>query len=280
MPGAYALGVMQGRLLPKYKGRYQAHPKGYWRKEFDLARDLRLDVIEFILDFDDAFENPLMHEAGLAEIQAATDATGVGVKSICADYFMETPLHCTDAAAAEQSRRVLDRLIGTVARLGVRDIVVPCVDQSSLGDEDARRRLIQALRPLVPRAEGVGIHIALETDLAPKPFAALLDDIGSAAVTVNYDTGNSAALGHDPAEEFAAYGDRITDIHLKDRVRGGGSTELGTGDTDFDRVFSLIARSGFDGPLIMQAYRNDEGIAVFKRQAAWLTDRYGPLLRH
>lgn len=278
MPGAYALGVMQGRLLPKYKGRYQAHPKGYWRKEFDLARDLRLDVIEFILDFEDAFENPLMHDAGLAEIQAATDATGVGVKSICADYFMEAPLHCTDAAAAEQSRRVLDRLIGNAARLGVRDIVVPCVDQSSLGDEDAQRRLVRALRPLVARAEGLGIHMALETDLAPKPFAALLDDIGSAAVTVNYDTGNSAALGHDPAEEFAAYGDRITDIHIKDRTRGGGPVVLGEGDCDLDTVVRLIAESGFDGPLIMQAYRDDEGLAVFKQQKAWLEENYGALL--
>ena len=28
------VGVMQGRLLPKYKGRYQAHPKDTWQDEF------------------------------------------------------------------------------------------------------------------------------------------------------------------------------------------------------------------------------------------------------
>ena len=25
-------GIMQGRLLPKYQDRYQAHPVGYWQK--------------------------------------------------------------------------------------------------------------------------------------------------------------------------------------------------------------------------------------------------------
>ena len=32
------LGIMQGRLLPKYNGRYQAHPVGYWQKEFEYAK--------------------------------------------------------------------------------------------------------------------------------------------------------------------------------------------------------------------------------------------------
>ena len=45
------IGIMQGRLLPKYRGRYQAHPVGYWDKEFPIAAKLGLDSIEFILDF-------------------------------------------------------------------------------------------------------------------------------------------------------------------------------------------------------------------------------------
>ena len=48
------LGVMQGRLLPKYKGRYQAHPVGYWKEEFKLAQEINLDCIEFILDYQKA----------------------------------------------------------------------------------------------------------------------------------------------------------------------------------------------------------------------------------
>ena len=48
------IGTMQGRLLPKYQGRYQAHPVGYWQKEFEVAQQIGIDCIEFILDFNDA----------------------------------------------------------------------------------------------------------------------------------------------------------------------------------------------------------------------------------
>ena len=54
------IGVMQGRLLPKYKRRYQAHPLGYWQDEFPKAAELGLDCIEFILDYKDADQNQLM----------------------------------------------------------------------------------------------------------------------------------------------------------------------------------------------------------------------------
>ena len=53
------IGIMQGRLLPKYQNRYQAHPIGYWKKEFLIASELGLDSIEFILDYNDSEKNPL-----------------------------------------------------------------------------------------------------------------------------------------------------------------------------------------------------------------------------
>ena len=44
-------GIMQGRLLPKYQGNYQAHPVGNWQQEFKIANQLGLDCIEFIFDY-------------------------------------------------------------------------------------------------------------------------------------------------------------------------------------------------------------------------------------
>ena len=60
---------MQGRLLPKYRGRYQAHPVGYWMDEFPLASQYGLDAIEFILDHDDYDKNPLIYSTGINEIE-------------------------------------------------------------------------------------------------------------------------------------------------------------------------------------------------------------------
>lgn len=271
MLGRYPLGVMQGRLLPKYRGRYQAHPVGTWADEFAVAAAQGLELIEFILDFNDAEANPLL--ADPAAIARAGRRTGLGVRSVCADYFMEAPLQ-----RVGQSVAVLDRLLDSAGTLGIRDVVIPCVDQSSLQGEEDAAAFVATIRQAIPKALALGVNLSLETDLAPRPFAQLLERIASPVVTVNYDTGNSAALGFDPAEEFAAYGDRISDIHIKDRVRGGGSVILGQGDCDFATVFRLIARSGYDGPLIMQVYRDDEGVAVFRQQLAWLTENYGAIL--
>ena len=73
------IGIMQGRLLPKYQGRYQAHPLGYWEKEFPIASKLGLDSIEFILDFNNVEENPLLVPGGIENIQRAELNSGIKV---------------------------------------------------------------------------------------------------------------------------------------------------------------------------------------------------------
>ncbi len=264
------LGVMQGRLLPKYKGRYQAHPMGYWQDEFPLATEMGLDSIEFILDYEDFEKNPLMNEMGLEEILAISTFSGIQVKSICADYFMTAPLHNAAFDSICHSQDILKRLIVNGAKIGVKDIVIPCVDQSSLLHAQASvEQFVANLQPIITLAEYHQVNLALETDLAPEPFAELLHRVNSARITVNYDTGNSAALGYDVRQEFAAYGSRISDIHIKDRIKNGGSVLLGTGDTDFAAFFSVLAKTNYTGPVILQAYRDDEGLAIFKQQLAW-----------
>ena len=268
------LGAMEGRLLPKYQGRFQAHPVGYWQEEFSIAADLDLDCIEFILDFNNYEINPLLRPDGPEELLRLSEQTGVKVQTVCADYFMEAPLHHADENVAAHSQSVLRRLLTHGEFLGLTDIVIPCVDKSSLTDAPAQDRLVESLLPLAAEAERAGINLSLETDLAPQAFADLLERFDSRRVTVNYDTGNSAGLGFDPSEELACYGERISDIHIKDRLLGRGSVILGTGDTQFERFFAALRPLGYTGPFILQAYRDDEGVAVFKQQLAWVRERY------
>ena len=270
------VGVMQGRLLPKYQDRYQAHPVGYWQDEFPKAAEMGLDCIEFILDLNDAEENPLIRPDGPEEILTVATKSGVAVRTVCADILMDWPLHDRDNQIAEYSQRVLSRLLDNGSRLGLTDIVIPCVDKSSMLDQQTQERFVNRLLPLVEKAEASGINLSLETDLAPGPFAELLEVFKTPSVTVNYDTGNSAALGFDPVEELACYGDRISDIHIKDRIRGGGSVELGTGDTQFDRFFIALRQVSYTGPFILQAYRDDEGLTVFQKQLDWFSGQIRP----
>ena len=264
------IGVMQGRLVPKYQGRYQAFPVGIWQDEFKVAQECGLDLIEFILDFNDAEENPLLKSGGVDEILATSQETSVSVKTICADYFMEAPLHSSDGKLAEESFKILERLLETAKVLKITDIVIPCVDQSSLKTEEAVNRFIKQIIKIIPTIEKENFNLSLETDLAPQPFIELLNQLNSKNITVNYDIGNSAALGFDSDEELAAYGDRITDIHIKDRMLGGGPVTLGEGNADFAKFFDKLEEYDYQGAFIMQAYRDDEGVKIFRKQLDWI----------
>ena len=267
---AKKIGVMQGRLLPKYKGRYQAHPIGYWEDEFEIAASLGLDLIEFILDYNDYEDNPLMSVSGCKEIEEISNQSGVHVKTVCADYFMDAPLHSDDLNLATLSAAVLRQLILNSQNIGITDIIIPLVDQSSLATLESQDRFINALTPFLIDLEEQNINLNLETDLGPSEFKHLLAQIDSKRVTVNYDTGNSAGMGYDPEQEFAAYGDRITDIHIKDRVKDGFSICLGQGSANFSKIFKCVQNYGYTGPFIMQAFRDDEGLEIFKTQLTWL----------
>ena len=268
------LGVMQGRLLPKYKGRYQAHPLGYWQNEFPIASKFSLSNIEFIFDYNDYLLNPLMSQDGLNEILELSNKYNINVNSVCADFFMEQPIHCDDETIALKSVSVLKKLISACGALPVSDIVVPCVDQSSLKTQNQKFNLANRLELVYDMLEKYNINIALETDLNPKDFNDLLKSISHEKITVNYDTGNSASLGYNPNEEFEYYGDKITDIHIKDRLLNDGSVFLGEGSTNFEECFELIKSIKFNGPIIMQAFRNDEGVDIFKRQLNWLNENF------
>ena len=260
---------MQGRLLPKFKNRYQAHPLGYWKEEFTIAKEIGLSYIEFILDQNDYQKNPLMSDTGIIEIEKMIQKTGVGVRSVCADIFMEAPLHSENNSILNTSKKILLKLIENSAKIGITDIVIPCVDHSTLKGEDDQKRLIENLSEPIKFASKKIINLALETDLAPIPFLNLLNKLDSDVVKVNYDIGNSASLGFDIFEEFKLYGNRISDIHIKDRELGGGSVVLGAGNANFKSFFEVFSTIDFKGPIVMQVYRDDEGIEIFKKQFDW-----------
>jgi hexulose-6-phosphate isomerase len=96
---------------------------------------------------------------------------------------------------------------------------------------------------------------------------------------VNYDIGNSAALGFDPQEELLCYGERILNVHVKDRLLGGATVPLGTGNADFEKVFASLGALGYRGNYIMQTARANEGLhaaalAKYRNMIARWIDRY------
>jgi L-ribulose-5-phosphate 3-epimerase len=253
------IAVMQGRLLPPSDGCFQCFPVKQWREEFPLAAEASLDAIEWIYDSLGENENPIGTDEGLAEMRQLAEKHGIAVVSICADYFVECPL--VKAGAAESEERI-DKLVWLLDRCkaaGVRRVVIPFVDNSRIDDDADEARAVEALRRVLGHAEKANTELHLETSLDPQRFSSLLAKLPNPYLKVNYDSGNSASLGYDVLEEIAAYGDRIGSVHIKDRIRGGGTVPLGTGDADIPVLLSELFRTGYKGDFVMQIARGEAG---------------------
>jgi hexulose-6-phosphate isomerase len=266
------IGIMQGRLVPPVNGAIQAFPAAEWADEFPRAAAAGIAAIEWIYDAPDAETNPVASDDGVRRIADLSAEHGVAVRSMCADYFMAKPLVRVDGQ--ELTRRVehLQWLLARAAAMSVTRIVVPFVDPSAILDDRDRDQVVDVMREIAPRAGSVELH--LETALGPDAFATLLDRIDHPAVRVNYDSGNSASLGYDPDDEFAAYGSRVGSVHIKDRVRGGSTVPLGTGSADLPRVFAQLKRIGYAGDFVLQVARGVTGDEV-----AWARENRAYVMR-
>jgi len=250
---------MQGRLSPQVDGKIQAFPWRDWEREFPAAQQLSLGLMEWTLDQDRLYENPLMTAEGQARIRSLVAQHGVEVGSLTGDCFMQAPFFKTEGAEREQLLRDLRAVLASCARVGVRFVIVPLVDNGRLENDRQRESLLDGLLPLVSDLRRMGLRIAFESDFSPAALARFIELLPADCFGVNYDIGNSAALGFDPGAEIRACGARIVNVHVKDRVLGGTTVPLGQGAADFPRVFSELARAGYRGDFVLQTARAADG---------------------
>lgn len=256
------IGIMQGRLIPPTENRIQCFPRERWADEFELAAQAGLDCIEWIYDLYGADVNPLATDSGLKKLNELSQSYHVKVLSICADYFMDKPL--VRAIQTELAER-LDTLYWLMDRgclLGINRIVIPFVDASRIDTQDEFEEVVAILKPILEQSHKIGIEIHLESSLPPTRFAELLARLPDPLLKVNYDSGNSSSLGYAPQDEFAAYGEWVGSVHIKDRLRGASTVPLGEGDADFDGLASSLKKVAYKGDFILQVARGSESDEV------------------
>jgi hexulose-6-phosphate isomerase len=165
--------------------------------------------------------------------------------------------------AVGQERAALEADFLAIARacaaVGIQMIVVPLVDNGRLDDALQEDVVVEFMLAQVDLLRALGLRIIFESDFIPAELARFIARLPADCFGINYDIGNSAALGYKPVEEFAAYAERIVNVHVKDRVLGGTTVALETGNADFPTVFGLLRKEGYAGCMIMQTARAKDG---------------------
>lgn len=260
-----AVGFMQGRLCDPVNGRIQAFPWDQWETEFPVAARLSIELMEWTLDQDRLYDNPLMTGPGRERIRKLSTRHGVQVPSLTGDCFMQAPFYKASGGRRDALLADLNAVIDSCAELRVRYVVVPLVDNGRIESAAEEKSLLSGLLPLSPTLAANDMRIVFESDFPPMGLAEFINRFPRDTFGINYDIGNSAALGYDPVGEIAAYGARIGNVHVKDRLLHGTTVPLGQGSADFPAVFAALQRAGYTGNFILQtarAHDNDHAGAI------------------
>lgn len=253
------IGFMQGRLSDVVDGKIQAFPWDSWQEEFGRARGIGIGLMEWTLDQKDLYENPFMTVEGQRAILQLSEESELKVPSVTGDCFMQAPFW---KSAPDRRKGLLDDFNAVICAcriLNVKIVVVPLVDNGALTSEKEERYLIDTLTDHEPALERNGVKIAFESDFKPSQLEGFIGKMNPNFFGVNYDIGNSAALGFNAHEEFRRYGDRILNVHVKDRYLDGNTVPLGEGNADFDAVFNCLAQYDYRGNYILQTARDTAG---------------------
>jgi len=259
------IGIMQGRLSPRIDGKIQAYPANTWQKEFEIAKEIGYAAIEWIVEKPLEI-NAMMSKSGIKEIKDVISKTEVRIDYVCADIFMQQPLVRMTQEIEEENKELLKNILLNAKEVGAIGVEIPFVDASSIKSESEKNELISCMQEAFELAEEIGMKISLETDLNPTSFKELLDRINLNHIQANYDIGNSASLGFDPVEEISAIGNRILNVHIKDRKLGSTTVPLGTGVADIKLSLSRLSEINYLGGITMQAARGTDDIEVAKSQ--------------
>jgi len=269
------IGFMQGRLSPIRNGRIQSFPWETWEEEFKTASRIQIKKMEWTIDSENFASNPLLTSAGKEKIKSLMSLVNLEISSVTCDYFMENPPWKTDPGGLF---RGIESILAGMSEIGAKILVIPLVDNSSLIDSKTYSQTLHFFSRVSDLLGASDLKIAFETDLGPERFADFMSEFAEDRYGVNYDIGNSASFGFNPTEEFAAIGPRVVNVHVKDRVLGGTTVPLGTGNADFPTVFRCLNEHGYVGNLIMQTARAQDGkhaevLAMYREQIArWMEE--------
>jgi L-ribulose-5-phosphate 3-epimerase len=271
------IGFMQGRLSPIIDGKIQSFPWETWRAEMEEAKENGFNLMEWTLDQTRLYENPLMTSIGQKEIRNLCKKYGLSIPSLTGDCFMQSPFWKTfEEANRIQLKKDFLSVLLACSELDIKLVIIPLVDNGCLDNLEEENCLVDFLLEQESRINDLGLKIIFESDFEPSRLHRFISRLNPINFGLNYDIGNSAALGFDPIEEFGVIGDRILNVHVKDRSFKGTTVPLGQGDANFSLIFELLKSYNYKGNYILQTARSDQndhsGVLVSYKKAVedWL----------
>ena len=177
----------------------------------------------------------------------AARRTGLEIASLAISELNSVPLK-SDPRAAQW----LTDSIGVCRSLELSVVLLAFFGSAELdmGKTAEIDHVVGVLKDVAPKAEKQGVVLGLENYLSAEDNLRIIERVGSPAVKVYYDVGNSTDKGRDILKEIRALGRRklICELHAKD-----GKYMLGQGRIDFRQVRKALDDVEYSGWLQIEA---------------------------
>jgi L-ribulose-5-phosphate 3-epimerase len=231
---------------------------------FDVAREIGLDGVQVNMGNAGNHMHLRKPDVQRAYLEAAK-RTGVQVASLGLAELNNIPLKSDPSAAIW----VYDS-IETAKALGVEVVLIAQFFKGDLKDDkEGTDRTVAVLKELAPRAEKAGVIFGLENYLSAEENLDILDRVGSPAVQIYYDVGNSTDKGYDIYREIRMIKGRVCEFHAKD-----ANFLLGKGRIDFAKVRAAMDDIGYRGWIQIEGAAPNGVVPDYRANLAHLREHF------
>jgi sugar phosphate isomerase/epimerase len=216
----------------------------------ELARKIGLDGV--MIDIGSLKNDlPLRRPEVQKSYRKAAKQTGVAVSSLALALLNDIPLKSDPRA----EQWVADG-VEVCKAMHLKVMLVPFFGKGDLrGDKAGTDTVVGAFQRLAPKAEKARVILGIESWLNADQHVEILQRVGSPAVRVYYDMGNSQEAGYDIGKEIRFLGKRICEFHAKDY-----HDLYGKGTMNFPAVRQAMDDIGYRGWMQIEGVKTPLGV--------------------
>ena len=238
--GGFALRVAQLRAAaPGFKigAPDWTINKAFEPAALEVAKQIGLDGV--MVDIGDVKNDLALRRPELQKKYRETaKQTGVEISSIALRILNQVPLK-NDPRAEPWLADSID----VCKAMHLKVLMVPFFAKGDLkGDAAGIDAVVAAFKRVAPKAEKAGVILGVESTLGAEEHVEMFRRVGSPALWVYYDVGNSQQAGYDVCKEIRFLGKRICEFHAKDN-----QDLYGKGSMNFPAVRKAMDDIGFRG---------------------------------
>lgn len=243
-----------------------------WEEKILCASELGFDFIEMSVDeSDEKLQRLDWSDAEIYQLRRLCEKYRFPLQSMCLSAHRRFPFGSNDPAIREMAAIIMQKAINLAYKLGIRCIQLAGYDvYYEPHSEETHQHFIQGMKTATRMAERAGVMLGVEIMDTPylnslSKFEVLKKQIPSPYFMAYPDVGNITGWNYDTCTELQLSADHIVQIHLKDTRKVSEHSKgqfrdlaIGEGDVDFAAIFTVLAKTGYSGPLVLEMWAKDE----------------------